>query len=70
MISTVGQHFSQESFVLKQPQVARRRFRLDMRKKFFTETVSRDWKRLSRAVEFPPLKVSKRYVDVELRDVV
>lgn len=70
MISTVGQHFSQESFVLEQPQVARRRFRLDMRKKFFTETVSRDWKRLSRALEFPPLKVSKRYVDVELRDVV
>lgn len=43
---------------------------MDMRKKFFTETVSMDWKRLSRALEFPPLKVSKRYVDVELRDVV
>lgn len=55
---------------MKQPQVARRRFRLDIRKKFFTEVVTRDWKRLSRAVEFPLLKVSKKYADVELRDVV
>lgn len=47
MISPIGQHISQ-----KQPQGARRRFRLDIGKKFFTEMVTRDWKRLSRAVEF------------------
>lgn len=43
---------------------------MHIRKKFSTEMVTRDWKRLSRAEEFPLLKVSKSYVDVELRDVV
>jgi len=47
------------------------RFRLGIRKNFFTESAIKHWNRLPReAVESPSLGVSKRPVEVELRDVV
>ena len=53
---------------LKLPQG---RFRLDIRKNFFTNRVIKNWNRLSsEVVESPSLKGFKRHVDVAFRDMV
>lgn len=46
-------------------------FKLEMRKKFFIEGVIRHWNRLpSEVVQSLSLEAFKRWVDVELRDMV
>ena len=47
------------------------RFRLDIRKKIFTERMGKYWNRLPReVVESPPPEAFKRHVDVALRAMV
>ena len=52
-------------------QVLQEKFRLDIRRNFFTKRAVRPWHRLPREVgESPSLEVFKRRADVVLEDMV
>lgn len=52
-------------------EIAQRRFRVDIRKKFVTESAIKPWQRLPRAmIELPSLKASEKSADVAPGDMV
>ncbi|KFQ05874.1 hypothetical protein N330_10056, partial [Leptosomus discolor] len=52
-------------------KLSHRKFKLDIRKKFFTERFVKHWNRLPRdVVKSPSLEIFKRHIDVALRDMV
>ena len=52
-------------------KLGRRRFRLDIRRKFFTQRVVTHWNRLPKeAVDAPPLEAFKARLDVALDSLV
>lgn len=64
--------FSDDKWLdLKWPQVMLGRFRLDIRNNSLREGVGKNWNELPREVmESPFLRILKRHVDMELRDMV